>query len=252
MAEDLGDLANLKDMLPAARPAGFAGVPLINMYSYVYVMAYRDAAFPDGKPDSWSVLLDPKFKGRIALYDDGIGFHPVARDHGRRHDGRHPGQHAAGLGFHRQAEGAGAAAGRGPRLHDLVPERRDRRRLHDPEQRARGQDRTASPCRGPCPKEGAKVDTDGMWIPKGLPANELHWAKEYVNFAMSQNAQQVWTDGLGLPGLWPGLTPPADLVGDPAYPTTPADFAKLLSVPTPVLVEHEAEWFQKFNEIMQG
>ena len=30
------------------------------------------------------------------------------------------------------------------------------------------------------------------------------------------------------------------------------DFAKLLSVPTPVLVEHEADWFQKFNEIMQG
>ncbi|MGD9508148.1 MAG: extracellular solute-binding protein, partial [Geminicoccaceae bacterium] len=102
------------------------------------------------------------------------------------------------------------------------------------------------------PKEGAKVDTDGMWIPKGLPENELHWAKEYVNFAMSQDAQQVWTDALGLPGLRPGLTPPADLKGDPAYPTTPEEFAKLLSVPTPVLVEHEAEWFQKFNEIMQG
>ena len=48
------------------------------MYSYVYVMAYRDEAFPGGAPDSWQVLLDPKFKGRIALYDDGIGFHPVA------------------------------------------------------------------------------------------------------------------------------------------------------------------------------
>ena len=91
-----------------------------------------------------------------------------------------------------------------------------------------------------------------MWIPRGLPENELHWAKEYVNFAMSQPAQQEWTSALGLPGLRPGLTPPEDLKGDPAYPTTPADFERLLSVPTTVLVEHEADWFQKFNEIMQG
>ena len=61
------------------------------------------------------------------------------RHHGRRDHGRHPGQHAAGLGFPRQAQAAGAAAGRGPRLHHLVPERRDRRRLHHPEQRPRRQ-----------------------------------------------------------------------------------------------------------------
>ena len=39
------------------------------------------------------------------------------------------------------------------------------------------------------PEEGAKFDTDGLWIPKGLPENELHWAKQYVDFAMSQAAQ---------------------------------------------------------------
>ena len=58
------------------------------------------------------------------------------------------------------------------------------------------------------PEEGAKVDTDGMWIPKGLPENELYWAKEYVNLAMSQDAQQVWMDGLGLPGLAPASRRP--------------------------------------------
>jgi putative spermidine/putrescine transport system substrate-binding protein len=73
-----------------------------------------------------------------------------------------------------------------------------------------------------------------------------------VNFAMSQEAQQAWTSGLGLPGLRPGLTPPEDLKGDPAYPTSPEDFKRLISVPTKILVEHEADWFQKFNEIMQG
>ena len=42
-------------------------------------------------------------------------------------------------------------------------------------------------------------------------------------------------------------------MGDPAYPTKPEDFDRfMLRVPTPILVEHEKEWFEKFNEIMQG
>jgi putative spermidine/putrescine transport system substrate-binding protein len=73
-----------------------------------------------------------------------------------------------------------------------------------------------------------------------------------VNFAMGQQAQQTWTDGLGLPGLRPGLTPPDDLKGDPAYPTKPEDFARLISVSNKVQVQHEADWFKRFNEIMQG
>ncbi len=58
-------------------------------------------------------------------------------DRGRRHAGGHPRQHGAGLGVLREAEGERAAARRGPGLHQLVPERRDRRRLHDHLERAR-------------------------------------------------------------------------------------------------------------------
>ena len=103
------------------------------------------------------------------------------------------------------------------------------------------------------PKEGAKVDTDGMWIPKGLPENELHWAKEYVNFAMSQEgAAGLDRRRSACPACARASTPPADLVGDPAYPTTREDFAKLLSVPTPVLVEHEADWFAEVQRDHAG
>ena len=52
---------NLEGLLPAAKPSGLEGFPLVNVYSYVYVLAYRDEAFPDGPPDSWSVMVDPKF-----------------------------------------------------------------------------------------------------------------------------------------------------------------------------------------------
>ncbi len=73
---DLSDLPNLKGLLPLAKPVGLEGYPMVNTYAYVYVCAYRPEAFPEGPPESWNVLIDPKFKGRIALYDDGIGFNP--------------------------------------------------------------------------------------------------------------------------------------------------------------------------------
>jgi putative spermidine/putrescine transport system substrate-binding protein len=100
--------------------------------------------------------------------------------------------------------------------------------------------------------EGAKVDTDGMWIPKGLPRNELYWAKRYIDFALSSEAQRVWLEGLGLPGVAPGLKPPADLVGDPSYPTSEKDFERLILIPPKVQAEHTAEWFARFKEIMQS
>lgn len=100
------------------------------------------------------------------------------------------------------------------------------------------------------PEEGAKFDTDGLWIPKGLPENELYWAKQYINHALTKEAQQIWLDGLGLPGVIPGITPPADLVGDPSYPTTEEDFKQLIRISAKVQVENESQWFAKFKEIM--
>jgi putative spermidine/putrescine transport system substrate-binding protein len=61
VTEDLAGIPNLEGLLPIARPSGFEGWPLVNTYSYVYVLAYRDEAFPDGPPDSWPVMIDPRF-----------------------------------------------------------------------------------------------------------------------------------------------------------------------------------------------
>ncbi len=249
--EDLSDLPNLATVLPLARPIGLDGVPIVNTYAYVYVLAYRPEAFPDGAPISWQVLLDPRFKGRIALYNDGIGFHPSA-----------------------QIAGGGTLAGIPDDMEpcwDFIGRLKVQEPLlgEDPDftawfqngeidvactisSNAREAKRNGVDVAWTVPTEGAKVDTDGMWIPKGLPENELYWAKQYINFALSTEAQQVWLDGLGLPGVAPGLTPPADLVGDPSFPTTEADFAKLLLVAPRIQAEHTADWFARFKDIMQG
>ena len=247
----LDDLPNLDGLLPVATPVGLDGFPIVNVYSYVYVLAYREAAFPDGPPDSWHILLDPRFRGRVAVYNDGIGFHPAAQIAGGGSFADIPENMEPAWEFIRQLKAQNPLLGEDPDFTNwfqqgeidvactIISNAR--------EARMNGIDVAWT-----VPKEGAKIDTDALWVPQGLDDAETYWAKQYVNFALSLEAQQAWCDRLGLPGVRPGIEPPADLVGDPAYPTTDEDFARLISVPTPILAEYERDWFIKFTEIMQS
>jgi len=251
VTDDLSDLSNLDGLLPVAKPVGLEGYPIVNVYSYVYVLAYRDEAFPGGAPDSWQVLLDPKFKGRVALYDDGIGFHPAAQVAGGGTLADIPDNMQPAWDFIGKLKAQNPLLGEDPDFTNWF-QQGEIDLACTIISNAREAKMNGIKVSWTVPKEGAKVDTDALWVPKGLPDNERYWAKQYVNYALSHEAQQTWTEKLGLPGVAPGLKPPPDLAGDPAYPTSPDDFKRLISVPTPVLVEHESEWFAKFNEIMQG
>lgn len=247
---DLSDLPNLKSLLPLAKPIGLDGYPLVNTYAYVYVCAYRPEAFPKGPPKSWNVLLDPKFKGRVALYDDGIGFNPVAVIVGGGSFKDIPDNMEPGYAFYRKLK----------QNKPLLGEDADFTNWFQNGEidlactisvNARAAKQKGINVAWTVPKEGCKVDTDGLWVPKGLPANEEYWAKQFVNYSLTKEAQQKWCSMLGLPPVYPGISPPADLVGDVSYPTKPEDFKKLLRVPSKVLVENQPKWFAKFNEIFQ-
>ena len=248
---DLSDLSNLEGLLPLARPVGLDGYPLVNTYAYVYVCAYRPEAFPDGAPTSWNVLLEPERKGRIALYDDGIGFNPIAVIAGGGTIEDIPDDMAPAWAFYEKLKAN----------EPLLGEDADFTTWFQNGEidvactisvNARAARQSGIEVAWTVPEEGCKVDTDGLWVPKGLPANEEHWAKEFVNHALSEEAQAAWCSALGLPPVRPGIEPPEDLVGDPAYPSTPEDFEKLVSIPSPVLVENQPAWFARFNEIFQG
>jgi len=247
----LDDLPNIKGLLSLAKPVGLDGYPIVNTYAYVYVCAYRPEAFPEGPPKSWNVLLDPKFKGRIALYDDGIGFNPVAVIAGGGTFADIPNNMEPGYEFYRKLK----------KNKPLLGEDADFTTWFQNGEidvactisvNARAAKQKGINVKWTVPKEGCKVDTDCLWVPKGLPANEEYWAKQFVNHALSKDAQQKWCSALGLPPVYPGIEPPADLKGDISYPTKPADFEKLLRVPSKVLVENQPKWFARFNEIMQG
>jgi putative spermidine/putrescine transport system substrate-binding protein len=251
VTEDLSDLSNLKGATDLAKPVGLEGYPIINTYGYVYVLAYRPSAFPDGPPKSWKALLDPKLKGRIALYNDGIGFHFPAQVAGGGKLEDIPGNMQPAWDFVTKIKEQKPLLGEDPDFTTWF-QKGEIDAACTISTNAREARKNGIELAWTVPEEGAKFDTDGLWIPKGLPPNELYWAKQYINTALEKESQQIWLDGLGLPGVIPGVNPPADLIGDPSYPTKPEDFKNLIRVSSKIQVENESGWFAKFKEIMQG
>ncbi|WP_377294499.1 PotD/PotF family extracellular solute-binding protein [Rhizobium sp. SG2393] len=251
VTQDLSDLPNLKNATELAKPVGLDGYPIVNTYGYVYVLAYRPSAFPNGAPKSWKDLLDPKLKGRIALYNDGIGFHFPAQVAGGGKLEDIPANMQPAWDFIAKIKEQQPLLGEDPDFTTWF-QKGEIDAACTISTNAREAKKNGIELAWVVPEEGAKFDTDGLWIPKGLPENELYWAKQYVNHALTKEAQQIWLDGLGLPGVIPGVNPPADLVGDPSYPTTEEQFKKLIRISSKVQVENESQWFAKFKEIMQG
>jgi len=251
VTEDLADLSNLAGTLPFAKPAGFDGVPLINTYAYVYVLAYREEAFPDGPPTSWNILLDPKFKGRVAIYNDGIGMHFPAVIAGGGTIADIPNNMQPAWDWFTKLRANDPLLGEDPDFTAWF-QNGEIDVACTISSNAREARNNGIKVDWTVPTEGAKMDTDCMWIPKGLPEGDLYWTKQYINYAISPEGQQAWLDPLGLPGVVPGLKPPADLIDDLSYPTTDEQFAKLIFVPPRVQAEFQSDWFAKVKEIMQS
>ena len=212
---DLSDLEGLDALLPIAQPAGLEGWPLVNVYSYVYVLAYAPEAFPDGPPESWRVMLEPERKGRVALYDDGIGFTPVAviAGGGTRED--IPENMEPAWEFFRELKENEPLLGEDPDFTSWF-QNGEIDMAATISVNARAARESGIDVAWTVPEEGAKVDTDALWIPRGLPESEEYWAKRFVEHAISPEVQEEWTATLGLPPVYPGLEPPEDLAGDVA------------------------------------
>ena len=252
VCEDLGDLPNIKNVTSLAKPVGVEGYPIVNTYGYVYVLAYSPQAFPEGPPKSYHDLLAPKFRGRLAFYNDGIGFHFPAQVAGGGKLEDIPGNMQPCWDFVEKMKAQKPLLGEDP---DFVTwfQKGEIDAACTISTNALGAKKNGVDLAWTVPKEGAKFDTDGLWIPKGHSEGDLYWAKEYINQALTKESQQVWLDGLGLPGVIDGLTPPPGVpIGDPSYPTKPEDFERLIRVSGQIQVENESEWFSKFKQIMQG
>lgn len=246
---DLGDVPNLGNMADIAIPSGIDGVPYVNVYTYVYALAYADGAFPDGPPKSWNVLRDSKFKGRVGIYDTGDGIIQVSPLAGGGTRDDVPGNMEIGWEWLKELRANEPLLGKDPDftkwfqtneidvactiLTNAVSIKNEGVNVS-----------------WTVPDEGAYVATDCLWVPTGLSDDETYWAKQFVNYAISREAQQKWCNLLGLPGTISGFEPPQSFIGDPAYPSTPAHFDKLLRISDIVKSQHWNDWQLRFKEIM--
>jgi putative spermidine/putrescine transport system substrate-binding protein len=247
---DLSDVENLSQMNDIARPQGQTGVPYINMYSYVHVLAYNGKAFPDAPPDSWNAMIDPKFKGRVAAFDSGVGTIQMATVIAGGTAADIPGNMEKGWEWIRKLKANQPLLGKDPDMTKWFQQGEVDLGVTLvtnvlPVKQAGIDVRWATP-------PGSYVASDAMWVPMGLSEDETYWAKQYVNFAMTEKAQQDWCYGLGLPGTRKGFKPPPEFENDPSYPTKPEDFANLLQLPDEVTATNWKDWTLKFKEIMNA
>ncbi|MGQ9788877.1 MAG: ABC transporter substrate-binding protein [Candidatus Hadarchaeaceae archaeon] len=252
----LSEVPNLANMRPEAKPA--AGVmakygdkwPYVNVYAYSYVLAYVPSLVSK-VPDSWWVLWEPQYKGKIAMYDDGIGFHAVlARLAGVEMSDvlAHPEKMEAAWDLLKTLAPNIGGLGEDPDFSMWI-ERKEMALLVTILTNVFEAKRAGAEVAWVVPKEGLEVHTDSMEVLKNLPPERDYWAKQFINIACDPVVQGKWAELLGCPPLAVGATIPDYMKGDPAFPTEPEHWAINIYVPEDILSQYQKEWFAKFQEI---
>lgn len=239
---------NLAALHPRARPAGFDGWPLVLPYVVHYVLVYRRAAFPEGKPNSWKVLLEPRFKGKIALYPGGNGFYPIAQVMGGGKLKDIPRNMSPCWSFLRrlrpQVGELDYSIGMGERIRKGELDICFRALTNAIAFQKEGLDVSWA-----APEEGITDTTDAFWVPSNLPENVAFWSKQYINFALSQDTQEKWCEHLGVMPLHERAALPGVFRESPALPRSPDDLTGVLHLADALKVLHELEWEARFNEL---
>jgi putative spermidine/putrescine transport system substrate-binding protein len=240
---------SLKSLFERARPSGFeSSWPFASAYVVYYVLAYRTEVFPLRAPDTWEVLLEPRFKNKVALYPGGNGIYPLA-----------------------QILGGGALEDIPwimepcwDYLHTLRPQVNKldysiamgemiRRRELDIAFRAltnaiafrnEGLDVLWA-----APKEGVTDTTDALWVPRNLPENVAYWAKQYISFALSREVQQNWCCKLGTMPMNRQASTPAMFSEMSMLPKAADDFRGVLHISDKIKMTYETAWEASFSEI---
>ncbi|MCX5977080.1 MAG: extracellular solute-binding protein [Coprothermobacterota bacterium] len=228
---------------------GLSGWPFVIAYDVRYVMMYREAAFPDGPPPSWKVMLDPALKGRVSLNPGGKGFFPIAQVAGGGAIEDIPANMDACWQFLTLLRPQIRILEFNRKMTEYV--RKGEIDVHCTvltnvmEWKDQGYEVSWH-----VPEEGISVGDDALIVPSGLPESVSYWAKRYVTFAMERNVQQAWCSRLGLCPMHEGIGRPKRFLGDPSYPDTADDYSGALFLPNKTLEKYEhGLWRENFNQI---
>jgi putative spermidine/putrescine transport system substrate-binding protein len=250
-ANDENGVPRLNMLHPRARPDGFVGWPFVFPYVVHYVLAYRESVFPAGRPESWLVMMESRFKNRIALYPGGNGFYPIAQVMGGGSVADIPADMDPCWRFVRRLRPQVArldySIGLDARISSGELDIIFRALPNAIGFREQGLDVAWA-----VPREGITDTLDALWIPKGAPEGVAYWAKRYIDFALSREVQEKWCGMLGVMPLHREASLPRVYASDRCLPKDPDDYTMVLHVPENVKAEHQSLWEGKFNRIFAG
>jgi putative spermidine/putrescine transport system substrate-binding protein len=239
---------NLTALSHRAKPEEFSGWPLVSPYIVYYVMVYREAAFPDREPDTWEVMMEPRFRGKVALYPGGNGFYPLAQVLGGGSLADIPRNMTSCWKYFRKLKSQVGKLDYSIHMGKLINNGElDICFRALPNAIAfRNEGLKVS---WATPKEGITDTVDALWIPKKVPENVAYWSKQYINFALSRDVQQRWCGLMGVMPMHPEASIPDAFRGETNIPKSPDDLSGTLYIPESMKMQYELDWEMKFNEI---
>jgi len=231
--------------------AASAARSVVHPYVVYYVLVYREAAFEHGPPRSWRVLLDPRHRGKIALYPGGNGFYPIAQRMGGGTMTDYPRELGACWRIVRAL-----APQIGELEYSIGMEERLRAGALDLCFRALTNAlafQTAGLPVGWCvPREGTTDTLDALWIPRGVPPSTCELARRFIAFALRPDIQTGFCRALGAMPVHKEAEVPALLRSCPALPQDADDQRGILSVCELAKAEHEPLLEATFQEVLRS
>ncbi|HKY62338.1 MAG TPA: extracellular solute-binding protein [bacterium] len=246
------ELPSLASLHPRAKPlASGRGWPIVCPYAVHYVLGYRREAFAGRKPDSWAVMLEPRFRGKLALYPGGNGLHPIAQvmGGGRLDDipeAMEPCWNFVGA-LRPQVGGLDYSIGMEERIR-----RRELDLFFRALPNALAFQQAGLDVDWAAPKEGIADTLDALWIPKNIAEERLAAAKKFIDFALSAPVLQNWCAKLGALPLNLQAAPSGLFGQASGLPTGPDDFQGILHIPEQVKLHQERAWQNRFERIFSS
>lgn len=231
-----------------ARPEGHTDVLLVHPYVVHYVLGYHAQSFPDALPSSWEALLDPRHRGKVALYPGGNGFYPIAQLMGGGALGDIPHAMAPCWSHLRNMRDCVGQLAYSIGMEELL---RDRsvtlcfRALPN----ILAFQAAGVPMRWTVPQEGTSDALDALWIPRGTSPYQAELATRYIQFALRPDIQEQWCERLGALPVHRAASPPTVLRGHPRLPDHADDLRGILHVAESTKARHQPSWETCFQHI---
>ena len=242
----VADVPNLADMLPMAHPDGDADKwPAVYVGADVVTLLYRKDKFPK-PPDSYAVMFDPAFKGRVLFYSEPqftlsmvalVNHWSIPGDLDKIwafiQDKVKPQNPILGgdpetLGGFQRDE-IDLAVSYPTIARQLAPI---------------GVGITR-------PAEGLIGGFESVGIPKGLAEGHRYWAAQFINFLLSPEVLTPYCQRLMVACLRKDMPVTAAELADPGFPKNEAELKQIARIPITLYAEHESEWDSRYDEILK-